>query len=146
MERQIPKYIDFHTHTTYSDGVSSPETLVKTARFLGLDAIAVTDHDMIAGIPEAMEAGKKWDIQVIPGIEVSTDKYHILGLGIDYTSKEFQDFVKESAQEQEKVCKARVDVLRSKGIPINFEKVRQYFPESRLYLFQMQKSYAVRVK
>ena len=44
-----------------------------------IDVIAVTDHDMIAGYERAKVEGEKWGIQVIPGVEISTDKYHILG-------------------------------------------------------------------
>lgn len=126
------KYIDLHMHTGYSDGITDPQTLVRTARLNELDIIALTDHDNLSGIPEAVEAGRQWGIQVIPGVEVSTTKYHILGLNIDYTNPQFKDFIAESANTQERITKLRTEVLRKYGIPVNFEKLREQFPESGL--------------
>jgi len=127
-----PRYIDFHNHSTYSDGSGYPALVVKEARLRDLDVIALTDHDMIEGIPEARQAAKKWGMRFVPGIEISTDRYHILGLGIDIDNQQFREFVRFSESEQSKVCQARVNVLKDKGIPITFEKVLRAFPNSRL--------------
>lgn len=80
--------IDLHTHTTASDGDQSPTALVWWAKCVGLLAIAVTDHDTTAGIAEALAAGMRYGVEVIPGIELSAEvpspaQCHILGLGID---------------------------------------------------------------
>jgi predicted metal-dependent phosphoesterase TrpH len=126
------KYIDFHTHTFYSDGLGTPEDNVRIARFNGLDYMSVTDHDNLNGIARAQVEGKKWGIEVIAGVEISTDKYHILGLGIDPQSPGFLKFIADSGVEQRKVCEARIQVLREKGFPITLEKVLRKFPDSRL--------------
>ena len=131
------KYLDFHAHTIYSDGVSTPEILVKTARLSGLDMLAITDHDKLDAISEAIKAGKIWDIKIIPGIEVSTTKYHILGINVDYTSPKFREFVKESGLEQERVCKTRIEAIQSNGVPMTFEKLKKYFPLARLGKFNL---------
>jgi 3',5'-nucleoside bisphosphate phosphatase len=65
--------IDLHTHTTFSDGSQSPAELVKEAAELGLAAVAVTDHDTVDGLAEAMEAGERYGIDVVPGIEINLE-------------------------------------------------------------------------
>lgn len=62
---------DLHCHTFCSDGASSPEELVAYAKQAGLDAVAITDHDTLIGIPRAVEAGERMGITVIPGVEFS---------------------------------------------------------------------------
>lgn len=74
---------DFHIHTTASDGRLTPTEVVKLAKRNKVDIIAITDHNTTKGIPEAIEAGKKYGVKVIPGIELSVrynyNKIHILG-------------------------------------------------------------------
>ena len=65
------KYIDLHTHSTCSDGTLSPSEVVKLAKEKGLSAIALTDHDTIDGLVEAIETGRAIGIEVITGIEFS---------------------------------------------------------------------------
>ena len=132
MEAQKPKYIDFHSHTEFSDGVSSPEHLARFAALQELDIIAVTDHDKTDGYERARVEGEKWGLLVIPGVEVSTDKYHILGLGINPNSAQFDEFLAYSNLEQKKVTNARIDILKRQGVPINLEKLELVFPHSRL--------------
>ena len=69
MSREI--FADLHNHTTASDGDYSPEALIKSAKSLGIKAVGVTDHDTINGVESAMEAGKQYGIEVVPGVEVS---------------------------------------------------------------------------
>ena len=83
---------DMHLHTWYSDGKMSPEEVVRYAKNKGLNKISVTDHDGVSGIQEALEAGRKYNIEVIPGIELSAAAdgkgVHILGYFIDYENKD----------------------------------------------------------
>lgn len=78
-----------HLHTHYShqtiffyDGVDTPETMVRAAKRAGLDAVAITDHDSMKGIPRAVEEGKRLGVLVIPGCEISSRSGHILAYGI----------------------------------------------------------------
>ena len=64
--------IDLHTHTLASDGSDTPAAVVQQAAALGLRAVAVTDHDTFAGLPEALAAGQRCGIEVVPGVELST--------------------------------------------------------------------------
>ncbi|WP_461211453.1 PHP domain-containing protein [Desulfocurvus sp. DL9XJH121] len=76
--------IDLHTHSTVSDGTLPPGELVALAKRSGLRALALTDHDTVDGLPEAMAMGREVDIEVIPGCELSvnwdTGFMHIVGL------------------------------------------------------------------
>ncbi|VVB79350.1 PHP domain protein [uncultured archaeon] len=128
----INKYIDLHTHTYYSDGVLTPTDNARIARINGIDILAITDHDKTDGYEEAKIAGERYQVQIIPGTEISTDKYHILGLGVDIKNNDLVNLLKKSAEEQKKVCASRIDALRIRGIPITFEKVLEVFPKSRL--------------
>lgn len=84
--------VELHAHTNYSrgtkvfyDGVESPETMVKTAKSLGLGALAITDHNTTLGHKDAIAAGKKHGMLIIPGQEVSSKDGHILGIGVQET-------------------------------------------------------------
>jgi hypothetical protein len=71
-----------HVHTCYShDGVETPERLVERAREIGLDGLAITDHNTQDGVGEAMDAGRDQGLVIIPGIEVSCREGHILLYG-----------------------------------------------------------------
>lgn len=78
---------DLHNHSYYSDGEYSPTELVKLAKEEGIDVLALTDHDNVAGIAEALQAAEHAHIRLIPGVEISTSwmqkDIHIVGLGID---------------------------------------------------------------
>ena len=63
---------DLHCHTYCSDGSSSPEELVAYAKQVGLEAVAITDHDTLAGVSRAVAEGDRLGIMVIPGVEFST--------------------------------------------------------------------------
>ena len=79
--------IDLHTHTLASDGSDAPADVVRKAAALGLRAVAVTDHDTFAGLPEARAAGQRCGIEVVPGVELSTvwggEEVHLLGYFMD---------------------------------------------------------------
>jgi hypothetical protein len=79
-------FIDLHTHTTCSDGTLTPKMLVHRARDLSLQAVAITDHDTVAGNQEAVQEGINMRCEVIPGVELSATSegtLHILGLYVD---------------------------------------------------------------
>ena len=77
-------YCDLHVHSHFSDGTWSPEELVAEAERLGLDAVALCDHNTVAGVPQFMAAGQGSSVQTVAGIEFSTDfqgtELHILAL------------------------------------------------------------------
>ena len=78
--------IDLHVHSTYSDGTLSPEELIALAEQIGLEAVALCDHNTVAGLPDFLAAAAEKKLQAVPGVEFSTDyqgtELHILGLFI----------------------------------------------------------------
>lgn len=78
---------DLHTHSTASDGLHAPAEVVRKAAEAGLGAMALTDHDTVAGVPEALAAGADCGVVVVPGVEISTTAngldVHVLGYGMD---------------------------------------------------------------
>ena len=89
------KAVDLHVHSDKSDGSMSPAALTAYAAQKGLRAYALTDHDTVDGLVEAMEAARQFpDLEVIPGIELSTEykgrDIHIVGLYIRYEDPAFQ--------------------------------------------------------
>ena len=78
------KLCDLHTHSTCSDGTLTPTELVELALEKNLAAVALTDHNTVAGLPEFLEAARGTELEAVPGIEFSVDygdiELHILGL------------------------------------------------------------------
>ena len=87
------KTVDLHAHTTASDGSLIPSELIAYAKEKGLAAIAVTDHDTVGGLDEAMDEGQRLGIRVIPGVELSTRvdgrDVHLVSLFINWKNEEF---------------------------------------------------------
>ncbi len=123
------KYADLHLHTRYSDGAYTPEALVQAAIRENLAAIAVTDHDTLDAIPEALAAGAKHGIEVIPGAEITCSverqEIHLLGY---FFSDSWQDPPLRLVLEHSKrVRKQRVEEfvakLNSLGVALQFDDV-----------------------
>lgn len=121
-----PKYIDLHVHSTASDGTDTPSQVIHKAYEAGLSAVALTDHDTVSGVAEAMNTALP--IEVIPGIELSAGygdgDIHILGLYIDYTSSHLHRVEKEILAEREWRNEKMAANLTAAGIDITVEKVR----------------------
>ena len=88
----VNRTVDLHLHSTCSDGLCTPSELVAMARNVGLCAIALCDHDSVAGIDEAVAAGRECGVEVAPGIELSSmwnshQDIHLLGYGIDHRTE-----------------------------------------------------------
>ncbi|MBD1371244.1 PHP domain-containing protein [Hazenella sp. IB182357] len=123
MERRV----DLHTHTTASDGILTPEKVVRRAASKGLLAIAITDHDTVSGIEEAQKTGDEVGVEILPGVELSTlwkgTEVHILGYGIDFHNTEF----KRLLEKQRNVRKIRNEMMIARlndlGIPITLAEV-----------------------
>lgn len=121
--------VDLHTHTTASDGTYEPHQSVKRAQEKGLKALAITDHDTVAGIAEAIEASEKWGIEVVPGIEISTvdqgKDIHVLGYYIGIEDQRFLTRLQELRNTRNKRNEMIVENLQKLGIDITLEEVSQ---------------------
>ncbi len=119
--------LDLHVHTTASDGSSSPAEVVGLAADGGLDVLAITDHDTVAGVPAAMDAAAGTSLRLIPGIEVSSTyegaEYHILGYFIDPQAGSIQAHERHAVGGRESRMNEMVDHLRGQGLLIDMTDV-----------------------
>ncbi|MFH1542057.1 MAG: PHP domain-containing protein [bacterium] len=118
---------DLHVHTDYSDGMKSPETVVKESKAAGLTTIAITDHDSVGGIERAKKQGEIEGIEVIEGIELSTEtaetEIHILGYFIDLKNSKLLEVIKKIQKDRvERVIKI-CQKLQAVGVDLPAEKV-----------------------
>lgn len=126
------KTVDLHVHSNKSDGSFTPTELVQYAIQKGLRAFALTDHDTTDGIDEALKAAQGKNIEVIPGIEFSSEyegkDIHIVGLYIDYKSDFFkrrlQNFVNGRTIRNQEMCKRLTDY----GFPVTYGEMLEEFP------------------
>jgi predicted metal-dependent phosphoesterase TrpH len=121
--------IDLHTHTYYSDGTLGPMQLVELAKERGLDAIALTDHDTTAGLPEARKAAALAGIELIPGVEFSTEyegaSLHVLCYWPDEDDPGFQAELLRLQDSRLRRGELMVEKLQELGYPVSFERVRE---------------------
>src|SRR4029450_5317144 len=87
--------VDLHMHTSYSDGIDTPAQLVAKAAQQGLHSIAITDHDIVAALPEARQAGLDCGVEILTGVELTVqyqqyDDIHLLGYFFDPTHAALQ--------------------------------------------------------
>ncbi|MGE7611065.1 PHP domain-containing protein [Paenibacillus sp. NPDC101420] len=118
---------DLHTHTQASDGMQPPEENVRLAKEKGLIAVAITDHDTVAGVKEALKAGEKYGITVVPGVEISTraggKDIHVLGYYIDPANELFLSRLGGLRETRALRNEAILSKLRGLGIEITLEAV-----------------------
>jgi len=119
---------DLHLHSTASDGADSPAAVIKMAADLGLEGVALTDHDTLSGIPEASDAANEVGIRLIPGVELSVDhhgaKMHMLVYGLDPDTGALQDRLEDLRQGRTSRNGKIVAALVDMGFDITIEDVR----------------------
>ncbi|WDZ63601.1 PHP domain-containing protein [Paenibacillus polymyxa] len=128
MKEQINvKRYDLHTHTQASDGMQPPADNVRWAKEKGLAGVAITDHDTVAGLEEALEEGKRIGITVVPGVEISTraggKDIHILGYFMDYRNKVFLERLEKLREARDTRNDLILSQLRSLGVEITLDEV-----------------------
>ena len=121
------KKIDLHTHTTASDGIYPPRDLIDLAMRGGIVAMAMTDHDTVDGLPEAMAYSAKVGFKLYPGVEFSIDydegSFHLLGLNIDYANERLRRTVRDLAEHRATRAYRIIEDLKKHGIDIPIEEV-----------------------
>ena len=124
--------IDLHTHTLASDGSDAPADVVRKAAALGLRAVAVTDHDTFAGLPEARAAGQRCGIEVVPGVELSTvwggEEVHLLGYFMDTGNTALRALMTRATDERNARNETMVQRLHDAGYPITMDDLHAAFP------------------
>ncbi|PTX15719.1 hypothetical protein SAMN04488598_13210 [Halanaerobium congolense] len=124
------KKIDLHMHTTASDGASTPAELVDTCIDLGLEIIAVTDHDNVTNVKKMQQLGNEKGLKVISGIEISTYRgeaeYHILGYFVDPENDALLGLTETILDSRVERTHKMIEKLTEMGYPLDFKDVKKY--------------------
>lgn len=120
--------IDLHLHTTHSDGSLRPSEVLTLAKQANVRALAITDHDITTGIPEAMATGETLGIEVIPGVEISSfdgkSELHILGYCVRWQDAAFNQRLATLRESRHRRNPLIIERLREAGLDVNYEEVR----------------------
>lgn len=131
------KYCDLHTHSVYSDGTFTPEELISAAKQAGLAAVALTDHNTVAGLPCFLAAAQGSGVEAVPGVEISTDygekELHILALFVRPEHYDaITDLMEEMLRRKEESNVALVDALFRAGYPVDYAAIKARTPNGQV--------------
>ena len=130
------RMIDIHVHSSASDGTFAPSDLLAEAKKAGLCAMALTDHDTMDGIEEAQRAAQELGIELVPGVEISTEyngrEIHVLGYYVSQESPRLKAMLEEFRDFRATRNVRMVERLREEGFSITMEQLREKFPDSVL--------------
>jgi len=119
--------VDLHSHTNRSDGALTPTELVEKAKKVGIDILSITDHDSVNALDEAVDAGKRLGVEIIPGVEISSDhkgsEVHILGYFFNPKDKELEHYLNFFRAERVLRAGRIVDKLNALGLDISRDDV-----------------------
>ena len=139
MDSLLVQKIDLHCHSTASDGTLTPAQVVELAKEKGITFLALTDHDTVSGLKEAISKGREIGVNVIPGIEVTADtsflgegkrELHILGYYFDPDSdamRQLTDFFRSSRVKRNRELCGRLEEL---GYPVNYDEMVNRYGEN----------------
>ena len=119
--------VDLHVHSTASDGSLPPARVVERARAAGLAAIALTDHDTVAGVPAAVDAGERLGLRVVGGCEFSSaapwGEMHVLGYFLPSDSPELESFLERCRADRVRRAREMVTRLQRLGVALEYDDV-----------------------
>ncbi len=121
--------VDLHTHSTASDGTFTPKALIQKAKEVGLYALALTDHDTVAGLAEAEEEAQRQGLQFVPGVEISVKfegpgHCHLLGYFFDYRHPRLVETLKALHEARANRNQKMIAKLQELGIEISEEELK----------------------
>lgn len=130
----MSQYCDLHTHSHYSDGTFSPAQILAEAETLGLSAVALTDHNTVAGLPEFLAAAQDSAVEAVPGVEISTvygeTELHIVGLFLPKDSfDQVTALLEEFNQKKGESNLNLIHHLNQAGYDLNYEEICRNHPE-----------------
>lgn len=127
LSQEFSKFCDLHLHSHCSDGTDSPTELVRKAKVLGLGAIALTDHDTMNGVAEALVEGKVHGVKVIAGVELSVESpsgpIHLLGYGCSTESQPLRDAMERIVRGRDERNALILEKLARLGKPLMREEL-----------------------
>ena len=131
------KICDLHTHSVFSDGTWTPAQLIDEAERIGLSAIALTDHNTVAGLPDFLKAAEGKNVEAVPGIEFSTDygskDVHILGLFIRPEHYEpITQLLADVQKRKDESNRALAEALTRAGYPLDYDRMKAATPDGQL--------------
>ncbi len=128
------RYVDLHVHSNASDGTLTPSEVVHLALQKNLAAIALSDHDTVKGVPEAISAAEGTTLEVVPATELScyyqNVEIHVLGLFVDYRDADFQAKLEELEQERMQRNLDMIALFQRDNISITLEELQAGNPQS----------------
>lgn len=119
---------DLHTHSTASDGQYTPSELVRLAQSRGIGVLALTDHDTLDGLEEAVQAGNALGLRVVPGVELGAREHrnlHILGYQVRLDAPELQKMCAELKRGRDERKYRMIAFLREKGVVLSLAEVEE---------------------
>ncbi len=121
---------DLHNHSVFSDGTFTPTQLVENALRLGLGAVALTDHNTIAGLPEFLNAARGTALEAVPGVEISTEhegrEFHLLALFVSEESyAPLGGLLAEPVRRSDQSKRQLVERLRNAGLDLDYDEIRR---------------------
>jgi len=123
------RMLDLHTHSTASDGTLTPAEMVRQAVAAGLTAVALTDHDTLAGLTEFMAAGANAAVETVPGVEIACSWYgrslHLVGLFVQADNQPLRRLLEKVRDHREKRNLAMLAKLADAGLPLTYDEVRR---------------------
>lgn len=124
----MKRFCDLHTHSYFSDGTDSPTRILENAVELGLSAVALTDHNTVAGLPEFLEAAKDKSILAVPGVEISTGylgkELHIVGLFLRSAYfDEVTAFLGVINRRKEESNRQLIQTLNTAGYSLSYDEI-----------------------
>jgi len=130
----VTRKVDLHSHTNLSDGFNSPEELIHKAKNVGIEILSITDHDSVNAIEEATTLGSDVGVEIIPGVEISSDlrgiEVHILGYFVDITNKEFEQYLMFFREQRVRRASRIVDKLNQLGLAMSLDDVMKIAKKS----------------
>lgn len=126
----MPRRLELHCHSVYSDGTLTPAGLVERAARQKVDLLVLTDHDSVSGGPELLAAGAAAGLEVRLGIEINcagegaADRVHVLGYGFDPDAPGFRERLATFRERRTVRAKLMIDKLRALGLAVDYEDVR----------------------
>lgn len=121
--------IELHCHSTASDGDCTPTEIVDRALALGITSLALTDHDTVDGVPEALDAAREHSLRVIPAVELSCHfegrEVHLLGYFVEHRDPDFLELLKQMRAERRERIRLILEKLEAVGIELTFQAVEE---------------------